>query len=287
MKIFDLLNEYTSDMGSWSIECNDHKITYSTPSEHYIAPEDDCDELDDIDTKQDIYRLYWFNNTPVGHYCILANSIEELEEKILDIIKNDNLTKNKTKEIKPKQCLNVSCKYKIQLKDKFDGKPYCTCFCELCEDLPICDDNCQSFEDYKELVQKLKEVEDFRDAIKKLNKENQNLFNKNLELEGEIAVVKRECKKLNESLDYADKQLQEVIKTKCSDCESVVIADNKKIYKSYAKSLDENHRYRKALEEIEKIIKEYDCVNCTKQHCIDCNKYEIFYTINKAKGEGC
>ena len=69
----------------------------------------------------------------------------------------------------------VGCKYKIQLEDKFDGKPYCTCFCELCEDLPICDDNCQIFEDYKELVQKLKEVEDFRDAIKKLNKENQNL----------------------------------------------------------------------------------------------------------------
>lgn len=184
----------------------------------------------------------------------------------------------------------VGCKYKIQLEDKFDGKPYCTCFCELCEDLPICDDNCQIFEDYKELVQKLKEVEDFRDAIKKLNKENQNLFNRNLKLEGEIAVVKRECKKLNESLDYADKQLQEVIKTKCSDCESVVIADNKKIYKSYAKSLDESHRYRKALEEIEKELKEdvycesQECGCDDFKECLNCVKTQILDIINKAKG---
>lgn len=98
MKIFDLLNTYTSEAGSWSIEYNDHKIAYSTPAEHYIAPEDDGDELDDIDTKQDIYRLYWFNNTPVGHYCILANSIEELEEKIINVIQDENLTKYHNKE---------------------------------------------------------------------------------------------------------------------------------------------------------------------------------------------
>ena len=147
MKIFDLLNEYTSDAGSWSIEYNDHKLTYSEPDEHYTShDENDSDELDGINTEQDIYRLYWFNDTPVGHYCILANSIEELEEKIINVIKDDNLTKYKTKEANPEQCLNVSCKYKIQLKDKFDGKPYCTCFCELCEYLPICDNNCQSSE---------------------------------------------------------------------------------------------------------------------------------------------
>lgn len=98
MRIFNLLNAYTSKAGSWSIEYNDHKITYCTPAEHYIAPEDDGDELDGIDTKQDIYRLYWFNNTPVGHYCILANSIEELEEKIINVIQDENLTKYHNKE---------------------------------------------------------------------------------------------------------------------------------------------------------------------------------------------
>ena len=42
---------YTSEAGSWSIEYNDHKITYCTPAEHYIAPEDDGEELDGIDTQ--------------------------------------------------------------------------------------------------------------------------------------------------------------------------------------------------------------------------------------------
>lgn len=46
----------------------------------------------------------------------------------------------------------MKCKYKFQSKEKFDGKPYCLCFCELCEDLFPCDDNCQIFEDLKELA---------------------------------------------------------------------------------------------------------------------------------------
>lgn len=189
----------------------------------------------------------------------------------------------------------IICKYKFQDKEKFSGKPYCACFSELCEDLSfVCDHNCQIFEDYKELVQKQKEVKDFRDAIKELNKENQNLFNRNLNLKGEIAVVKRGWKELSELLDCADKQLQEVIKTKCSNCESVVIADNKKIYKSYAKSLDENHRYRKALEEIEEIsvknnITEFDFGGCTDLLKIIVNLAkdygDILDIINKAKGE--
>ena len=97
MKIFDLLNEYTSDKGSWYIEYNDHNLTYSEPDEYYIS-HNDSDVLEGINTGQDIYRLYWFNDTPVGHYCILANSIKELEEKIINVIKDDNLIKYKTKE---------------------------------------------------------------------------------------------------------------------------------------------------------------------------------------------
>lgn len=146
----------------------------------------------------------------------------------------------------------VECGYKIQLENKFDGKPYCTCFCKKCKDLPICDDNCQIFEDYKTLIQKKKEVEHFQHTVKRLCEENRDLFNKNLELEGENVVLKTRCEKLNKLLDYTDKQFQEAVKTKCSDCESVVIADNKKLCKSYSESLDENHCYRNALEEIKR-----------------------------------
>lgn len=59
---------------------------------------------------------------------------------------------------------------------------------------------------------------------------------------------------------------------------------NTRLQKRITKELIKQDRYRKALENIEKIIKEYDCANCTEQHCIDCNKYEIFDIINK-KGE--
>lgn len=64
----------------------------------------------------------------------------------------------------------------------------------------------------------------------------------------------------------------------------------KAILKSWSKHLEQwkdnllkdNDYYHNALENIEKIIKEYDCVNCSEQHCEDCNKGEIFYIINKA-----
>lgn len=60
---------------------------------------------------------------------------------------------------------------------------------------------------------------------------------------------------------------------------------NTLLQKRITKELTKQDRYRKALKEIEGIIKEGDCVNCSEQHCNDCNKGEIFYIINKAKGE--
>lgn len=56
----------------------------------------------------------------------------------------------------------IECKYKFQSPEKFNGKPYCTCFCKLCEDLQICDNNCQIFEDLKELAR-------YKRAFKKIN----------------------------------------------------------------------------------------------------------------------
>lgn len=53
------------------------------------------------------------------------------------------------------------CKYKFQDGYHYNGKPFCTCFSELCENLPICDDNCQIFED-------LKELERYKQAVNKI-----------------------------------------------------------------------------------------------------------------------
>ena len=53
----------------------------------------------------------------------------------------------------------VQCKYKCQNKEKFNGKPYCTCFNKLCEDIAfVCDENCQVYEDYKQLQDKETEL---------------------------------------------------------------------------------------------------------------------------------
>ena len=60
----------------------------------------------------------------------------------------------------------IICKYKFQDKEKFDGKPYCTCFNELCEDLTfVCDHNCQIYEDYKQLARKTQECEKLKKEI--------------------------------------------------------------------------------------------------------------------------
>lgn len=54
---------------------------------------------------------------------------------------------------------DIACKYKYQNPEKFQGKPYCMLFNELCEDLFPCDDNCQVYEDYKELCYLQKKIE--------------------------------------------------------------------------------------------------------------------------------
>lgn len=84
----------------------------------------------------------------------------------------------------------IICKYKFRNKEKFDGKPYCTCFCELCEDLPPCDDNCQIYEDYKQLARKEQECEELKNEYWKLEQGNDFLAEKNSRLKGCLAEIK-------------------------------------------------------------------------------------------------
>ena len=75
------------------------------------------------------------------------------------------------------------CKYKFQDKEKFDGKPYCTCFNELCKNLSfVCDQNCIIYEDYKQLARKTqlsikqsKELIRLRQELKESTVKNKNL----------------------------------------------------------------------------------------------------------------
>ena len=130
----------------------------------------------------------------------------------------------------------IICKYKFQDKEKFDGKPYCTCFNELCKNLSfVCDQNCIIYEDYKQLVRKT-----------------------------------QECEELKERLERTEEDL----KYQCVDCMNV-----------------KSDRYRKALEEIEKVINNIlnsclgrNTVSCRPAHNVCGDLINILDIINKAKG---
>ena len=69
------------------------------------------------------------------------------------------------------------CKYKFQDKEKFSGKPYCTLFSELCEDVfselgyEICEENCGIFEDNKEYERLANQYNAVIEQNKQLQKE--------------------------------------------------------------------------------------------------------------------
>lgn len=65
----------------------------------------------------------------------------------------------------------MKCKYKFQNPEKFDGKPYCMLFNELCKDLSfVCDKNCQVYEDNKLLQIKERKLWEHRQALTEIRK---------------------------------------------------------------------------------------------------------------------
>lgn len=153
----------------------------------------------------------------------------------------------------------IKCKYKFQDKEKFDGKTYCTCFCELCEDLPPCDDNCQIYEDFKQLARKTQECEE--------------IFVKTYQMwMYYIASGLNNASDLN--IQYLLEDLGKVTKMLA---ELSNIKDSTLSY--YAgQALDETNRYRKALEEIEEYSNQYEMLG-------KLNIKYILNIINKVKGD--
>ena len=98
----------------------------------------------------------------------------------------------------------IECQYKFQDKEKFDGKPYCTLFGELCEDVfaelgyEICEENCQVYEDYKNLIKSKLELETQYNAVIEQNRQLQTELN---EIKNDIETRNFcvTCKKENEN----------------------------------------------------------------------------------------
>ena len=81
----------------------------------------------------------------------------------------------------------IICKYKFHDDYHFNGKPYCTCFNELCEDISIiCDHNCQIYEDYKQLARKTQECEKLKQQLKSERTRNRTLIVKYNKLKEKI-----------------------------------------------------------------------------------------------------
>lgn len=93
-EFFKYLAEHTEDLGSWSIEFNDHKSVYETASQVLARFDEHSDvgpffgfespEMKQkcIDTNT-IYSLQWYNLTPVGFVTYAAPSLQDLAAWVL------------------------------------------------------------------------------------------------------------------------------------------------------------------------------------------------------------
>lgn len=88
----------------------------------------------------------------------------------------------------------IECKYKFQDKEKFNGKPYCTLFNELCENVPfVCDTNCQVYEDYKQLQHWKHQAELGSETCDRQDKEIQELKKENDSLKNKFNINEQDC----------------------------------------------------------------------------------------------
>ena len=87
--LFKLLKKYTAPQGNYALMVNDHKSVYETVNGYDGYDEE---KLKEIDTSKDIYKLYWYQLTPVGYYDIYGNSIEEITRQVKEIIKDERMT---------------------------------------------------------------------------------------------------------------------------------------------------------------------------------------------------
>ena len=181
----------------------------------------------------------------------------------------------------------IKCKYKFQDKEKFDGKPYCTCFCELCEDLPPCDDNCQIYEDFKQLARKTQECEQKDKEVNGLN----IIIDRLLEAGGYDKDISRaeDFENVYSDIDYKVGLLEE-LKQECEELKKQLETVEK--WRIKAEGLNENFElkntcYRKALDEIENLVKPIEdglsYHHWEEQIHERCQK--VLYIINKTKGE--
>ena len=96
LTLFEILEKYTSLKGNYMLQYNDHKSCYCDTTERIIDYyfSEDLEEAERIQKeynisfhpKDDIYKLYWYNLSPVGYYTLYANSIQDLKQSVIKLI---------------------------------------------------------------------------------------------------------------------------------------------------------------------------------------------------------
>ena len=218
----------------------------------------------------------------------------------------------------------IICKYKFQDKEKFDGKPYCTCFNELCKNLSfVCDQNCIIYEDYKQLARKTQIVEQQHKTLDELIgcvslweefTEEESKLAKDSSIADLIMLLRKktqECEQIKEKYEALKLENQEgyeivaELKHECEELKKEIINKNEKIKELRLSVSDLTNRLcylnaeksfrivdlEQALDEIaahyQKVIKNITNYDDSYDASISIKAlHNISDIINKAKGEG-
>ena len=105
MKLFEILEKYTDEMGAYYLNYNEHHISYINESkpdfekrvlDNYIIEGQYNNEEEYQEAVEDfkkyvpdfhkIYELSWYNRSPVSNYTFYGSSLELIEEQVLELV---------------------------------------------------------------------------------------------------------------------------------------------------------------------------------------------------------
>lgn len=162
-------------------------------------------------------------------------------------------------------CIGIICQLKNGRTDKCNCSDYPNCY-------------------FKQLQRSVVRIKDLEERIIKHSAVVEEYCSRLADKEQECEQIKEKY----EALKLENQEGYEIVAELKHECEEY--KKQLEFVRTHRSVIDaERNRYRKALEEIEEVIKSpcaEDCVYYEPSRCYDCIKTSILDIINKAKGEG-